>query len=210
VTGRDASRAYGSPLLYFVRHGETDWNRERRLQGQRDVPLNDLGRKQAADCGAILHTLLLREQRRPEEFDFVSSPLSRARETMELLRAKLGLAPEQYRIDARLAELSFGEWEGLTFAELRARDPEIVTIAAREQEKWSFVPPGGESYAQLLLRVREWHASVAHDTIVVAHGGIARTLIAHLGIMRPADAPRGDVDQGVVYEFAGRDLRRHD
>ncbi len=197
------------PVLYFVRHGETDWNRERRLQGRHDVPLNALGRDQATRCGTVLRDLLARTCRAPDEFDFVSSPLGRARETMELVRAELGVAPEAYSVDARLAELSFGHWEGLTFAELRARDPDIVTIAAREYDKWNFVPPGGESYAQLLLRVEAWHAEVERDTIVVAHGGIARTLIVHFGIMPPAKAPLGDVDQGVVYEFALGSLRRH-
>ena len=79
-----------SPLLYYIRHGETDWNRESRLQGQRDIPMNANGRAQARRCGEILRELLAREpsDRAP---DFVSSPLGRARETMELARAALGL-----------------------------------------------------------------------------------------------------------------------
>lgn len=198
------------PVLYFVRHGETDWNRERRLQGQHDVPLNALGRDQATRCGAVLRDLLARTHRSAEEFDFVASPLGRARETMERVRLELGIAPAAYRIDPRLAELSFGIWEGLTFAELRVLDPDVETIVAREHDKWNFVPPGGESYAQLLLRVQAWHSEVERDTIVVAHGGIARTLIVHFGIMPPAAAPKGDVDQGVVYEFAAGSVRRHE
>src|SRR5262249_25444742 len=104
------------PVLYFVRHGETDWNRERRLQGQHDVPLNALGRDQATRCGVVLRELLARTGRAAEEFDFVASPLGRARETMERVRRELGVPPEVYRTDPRLAELSFGSWEGLTFA----------------------------------------------------------------------------------------------
>jgi broad specificity phosphatase PhoE len=100
--------------LYFVRHGETDWNAERRLQGRRDVPLNALGRKQAARCGELLRELLVVGGATPRQFAFTSSPLSRARETMAILRTALGVAPEDYAIDARLAELSFGRWEGLT------------------------------------------------------------------------------------------------
>jgi probable phosphoglycerate mutase len=197
-------------VLYFVRHGETDWNRERRLQGQHDVPLNELGRTQASRCGLVLRDIFARTHRTPAEFVFVSSPLVRARETMERVRSMLGVPPEQYRIDPRLAELSFGRWEGFTFAELKEREPQIVTIAAREHDKWNFVPPGGESYAQLLVRVRDWHASIDCDMVVVAHGGIARTLLAHLGIMHPDVAPQRDVAQGVVYEFAEGRLLRHE
>ena len=75
------------PILYFVRHGETDWNRERRLQGQHDIPLNALGRVQASRCGELLRDLFARDGRPAANYDYVSSPLGRARETMELMRA---------------------------------------------------------------------------------------------------------------------------
>src|SRR5580704_12785258 len=135
--------------LYFVRHGETDWNAERRLQGRLDVPLNALGRKQAARCGELLGRLFAAGGTAPQQFAFTASPLSRARETMEILRAALGLAPDDYAIDSRLAELSFGSWEGLTYKEVRALDRSV--LATRERDKWNFQPPGGESYAQLLV-----------------------------------------------------------
>jgi broad specificity phosphatase PhoE len=93
------------PIVYFIRHGETAWNLERRLQGQHDIPLNALGRVQAARSGTILRDLLARNGRHGSEYDFVSSPLDRARETMELMRAELGLEPERYRTDARLMEM---------------------------------------------------------------------------------------------------------
>ena len=139
------------PILYFARHGETDWNRERRLQGQHDIPLNALGRVQASRCGELLRELLERDGRPAGEYDYVSSPLGRARETMELMRAAMGLDPEAYRTDARLMEMSFGRWEGFTFAELQTR--EAAALAERERDKWGFVLPGGESYAQLEVRV---------------------------------------------------------
>jgi len=196
------------PLLYFIRHGETDWNREGRLQGQHDTPLNRVGLAQAVRCGDILRALLAREGRDPQGFDYVASPLVRARRTMELVRGELALDPPGYRTDARLAELSFGRWEGFTYAELKAREPGTLELAAREHDKWSFVPPGGESYADLLVRVRAWHATVARDTIVVSHGGVARTLIVHFAIEPPAAAPVHGIEQGVVYQFApGRLVR---
>jgi broad specificity phosphatase PhoE len=197
-----------SQLLYFIRHGETDWNAEGRLQGQHDTPLNKVGIGQAVRCGDILRALLERDGRDPRAFDYVASPLDRARKTMERVRRGLALDPAGYRTDARLVELSFGHWEGFTFAELKARVADTRALAAREHDKWSFVPPGGESYADLLVRVSAWHASVTRDTIVVSHGGVARTLIVHFEVEPPAGAPIHSSEQGVVYQFAPGQLTR--
>jgi broad specificity phosphatase PhoE len=196
------------PLLYFIRHGETDWNAEGRLQGQHDTPLNKVGLDQAVRCGGILRALVEREGHDPRAFYYVSSPLTRARNTMELLRGELALDPAGYRTDARLAELSFGRWEGFTFADIKAREADRLALATREHDKWGFVPPGGESYADLLVRVSAWHAEVTRDTIVVSHGGVARTLIAYFEVEPPAAAPIHSIEQGVVYQFARRRLTR--
>ncbi|MEJ2376288.1 MAG: histidine phosphatase family protein [Pseudolabrys sp.] len=195
------------PTLYYIRHGETDWNVVGRLQGQQDIPLNARGRAQSAHCGEILRDLFAQTGRDPAAPDYVSSPLGRARETMELARAAMGLPPQDYRLDPRVTEICFGDWEGYTIPELRARDPQ--GIAAREHDKWHFVPPGGESYREMTARMREWHASLAHDTVVVAHGGTARGLMASLGIAKPAAAPLIDIAQGVVYVFEGERLTRY-
>jgi broad specificity phosphatase PhoE len=193
--------------LYFVRHGETDWNAERRLQGRRDIPLNALGRKQAARCGGLLRDLLAVSGAAPQQFAFTASPLSRARETMEILRTELGVPPQDYAADARLAELSFGKWEGLTYKEVRALDRSV--LATRERDKWNFQPPGGESYAQLLVRVREWHDGITGNAVIAAHGGVARVLLVLYGVKLPAEAPLGDVAQGVVYEFMPGSMNRY-
>jgi probable phosphoglycerate mutase len=195
------------PILYFARHGETDWNRERRLQGQHDIPLNALGRVQASRCGELLGELLDRGGRPAAEYDYVSSPLGRARETMELMRAAMGLDPAAYRTDARLMEMSFGRWEGFTFAELQAR--EAPALAERERDKWGFVLPGGESYARLQVRVRAWYESLERDSVVSAHGGVCRALIAHLNLAPPEAASMGDIGQGCVYVFDGSSMSRH-
>jgi broad specificity phosphatase PhoE len=196
------------PVLYYVRHGETDWNFERRLQGQHDIPLNELGRGQATRCGEILRDLFAEHGREPTDFDYVSSPLGRARETMERLRGGLGLEPDDYRTDARLMEMSFGRWEGFTFAELQANEAEA--LAAREQDKWGFVLPGGESYAQLMVRVRAWYESVTCDSVVAAHGGVYRALVAHLGFEPKETASLGDVGQGCVYVLRDGAFERFD
>ena len=202
-----AETAKRRPIVYYVRHGETDWNVTGRLQGRRDVPLNARGRAQAMHCGDILRELFVRDGRSVAELDFVSSPLGRARTTMELARAPLGLPAEGYRIEPQLAEISFGEWEGFTIAQLHSRDPQ--RIAAREQDKWHFVPPGGESYEAVSARMRKWYEGLARDTVAVAHGGTARGLIAYLGSAKPAAAPLIDIAQGVVYVFEGEQLVRY-
>jgi probable phosphoglycerate mutase len=162
------------PTLVFVRHGQTDWNVEGRLQGQRDIPLNDTGRAQARRNGEIIASRI------PEAagFDFVSSPLSRARETMEIVRGTMKLDPAGYEVDARLLELTFGELEGFTYREVEKRDP--GWLKARHANKWDYVPPGGESYHMLSERIIGWLATVDKPTVVVAHGGVGRVLRAHL------------------------------
>jgi probable phosphoglycerate mutase len=195
------------PVIYFARHGETDWNAEKRLQGQKDIPLNALGRTQAARCGEILRDLLERDGRAFGELDYVSSPLGRARETMELMRSGLGLDRGIYRTDDRLMEMSFGRWEGFTYPELQGREAEA--LAARDADKWGYVLPNGESYAQLEVRVRGWYESVDRDTVVASHGGVCRVLMAHLGILSNEAASAGNVGQGVVYVFIGNTVARY-
>jgi broad specificity phosphatase PhoE len=189
-----------APVIYYVRHGLTDWNAQHRLQGRHDIPLNMEGRRQAVACGDILGDLLTRDGLAPEALDYVSSPLVRARETMELMRTALGLPAPGFAVDERLAEIAFGDWEGLTYDEVVARDGDVV--ARREGNKWSFRPPGGESYAQLTLRVGEWYRTVRTHTVVAAHGGTARALIAYLEIAAPERAVHTSIDHGVVYVFA--------
>lgn len=193
--------------LYYVRHGLTDWNAAGRLQGQLDVPLNQTGRAEAVRCGDILRGRFACDGHAPADLDYVSSPLSRARETMEVLRAELGLAQSDYHVEPRLAEIGFGEWEGLTYQEVLVREPEVV--ARREADKWAFLPPGGESYAQLALRVGAWLASIERDTVVSAHGGTGRALVALFGIAAPEKAVHQPVEQGVVYVFEPKRLMRY-
>jgi len=194
------------PVLYYIRHGETDWNVEGRLQGWHDPALNAVGRRQAAVCAGILRDLIERDGQSPADYGYVASPLQRARQTAEIMRAALGLDPGDYHVDARLREIGFGEWEGLTFRDVRSRAPQA--LAERERNKWGFVPPGGESYAQVALRMREWYDALDGKTVVIAHGGTARALIGLLGITRPAEAPSVDIGQGVVYRFANGSMSR--
>ncbi len=196
------------PTVYYIRHGETDWNVAGRLQGRRDVPLNARGRSQAVHCGDILRDLFARDGREAAELDYVSSPLGRASRNNGAASATAGVAVLTAIVLSRqLTEISFGDWEGFTIAQLHSRDPQ--RIAAREQDKWHFVPPGGESYRLVSVRMRDWYESLSRDTVAVAHGGTARGLIAYLGIAKPAAAPLIDIEQGVVYVFQADQIMRY-
>ena len=195
-------------VVYFARHGQTDWNAQRRLQGQLDIPLNELGRTQSSQCAGILRDLLQRDGHDLAGFDYVSSPLGRARETMELVRTGLGLEPAGYRTDARLMEMSFGRWEGYTFEELKLREPE--SLAARELDRLGYVVPGGESYRQLAARVRAWYDGVERDTVVTAHGGVCRALMSEFGAVPNTTGSTGEIGQGVIYVFNEAGMARYE
>jgi probable phosphoglycerate mutase len=187
--------------IIFVRHGETSYNAEARLQGQRDVPLNGKGRQQAAAIGRFLGGHMSAEMLRLDAANaFWASPLARARETMELARAAMGLAPERYQLEARLMELTFGAWEGLTWDAIKADHP--AALQARAADKWAFTPPGGESYAALAERLRPWLAERDSDTLVVSHGGVARVFLVILAGVQPAAAASADIWQGRALIFA--------
>ena len=191
------------PRILFVRHGETDWNVEGRLQGQTDIPLNALGRIQAEEVGRRIRTLV----NDPATTRWMVSPLMRTRETAEIARASLGLPKTDYVLEPRLKELTFGRWEGHTWAELRRKDP--LAEPTREKNKWDFVPPGGESYAMLKDRLEPWLHSLDGEVVVVSHGGVARTLMAIIADIPKAEAPRHDIWQGRVLVFEDRRFRWH-
>jgi broad specificity phosphatase PhoE len=186
--------------LYYARHGETDWNKDQRYQGQRDIPLNAKGRNQASGNGRTLAAAL---GAAAASLDYVASPLHRARETMEIMRRELGAAPGSYRTDARLAEVHYGHWDGELWTELHARDPE--GFAEREADKWGWRPRGGESYQDLSARVAGWLADVERDAVVVAHGGVMRVLRGLILGLQPAQIFALDVPQDkVLVVEAGR------
>lgn len=158
--------------LLLVRHGETDWNRSQRFQGQSDVPLNATGRAQAE---AIARRLA------GKQIDALyASDLSRAWDTAAAIAAVHNL---EVRAEPNLREGHFGEWEGATYAEIQARDPEAVN--AWHDDISSFAPPGGETLDQLAERVKKAYDKIApqhtdQTVLLVAHGGSLQMLIAYL------------------------------
>jgi alpha-ribazole phosphatase/probable phosphoglycerate mutase len=185
--------------LILARHGETAWNAQHRYQGQTDVPLNDVGRQQAA----ALASRLAHE----EIHTIYASDLQRAHET-----ARIIAEPQKLPVhaDDRLREIHFGNWEGLTHAEIQERDAQTL-------ETWRADPlnvpiPGGEPFDHVIARVQAFLDDVARDhqdqtVLLVAHGGSLRLLIclalgldfSHFWQLRLSQASLSEVG---IYESA--------
>ena len=141
------------PPIYFVRHGETEWNRLGLIQGWTDIPLNETGHAQAQDVARAFaaHPEVTKDCR------FAVSPLGRTRQTMAYISEALSL-PEKamFRFRLPLKELGFGVWEGKPFWELKASP----IYPADPETRYSWRPEGGESYADGQDRLRHWLAGI--------------------------------------------------
>ena len=154
--------------LYMLRHGETAWNTERRMQGTKNSDLTERGRAQALAMGRTLRAELARG---PGPTVFLRSPLGRARETSEIVGRELGLAPTDWRDDIRLAELAYGEWEGFSWPEIEVTHP--TALADWRADPHGYCPPGGETHHALRQRSLAVLTDIAKSgirTVVVSHG----------------------------------------
>jgi len=157
-----------SAPLYLLRHGETAWNLERRMQGSKNSTLTARGRAQAAAMGRALAAELARA---PAPTIFLRSPLGRTCETALIVGRELGLDPAEWRDDPRLAELRYGDWEGFTWAEIEAGHPDALASWRADPE--CFCPPGGETHFELRRRSAAALADIVASgmrTVVVSHG----------------------------------------
>ncbi len=158
--------------VLLLRHGETDWNRQGRMQGRGDSPLTLRG---AAQADALARAAALLGVRR-----VLASPLGRARATAERVAVAAG-CPRELR-DA-LVEMDFGQLAGLTLDEVREKRPGL--LEAREDDRWNHRWPGGESYADVLERLETGLADdlplrTRGPTAIVAHQSVNRALLAWL------------------------------
>jgi len=166
--------------LYLVRHGETDWNRERRIQGLTDIPLNETGRAQARATGMLL-------TRRRWDGIF-SSPLGRARETASIIAAEVGLA-EPTLVDA-LVERNYGQAEGMDWVEVETRFPHGTLVPGRESRE--------QVGARVIPALMDLAAERPGDALlVVSHGGAIRAV---LNEVEPS-ASHGSITNGSVHSF---------
>ncbi|WP_101067828.1 histidine phosphatase family protein [Roseovarius salinarum] len=178
------------PPLYVLRHGETEWNAEGRLQGAFDSPLTATGRAQGARQGAILKAVGVRAA----THDFLTSPQGRARATATLALAPLGA---EARADPALAEIGIGDFAGRLRADLRAEFPEV--FSGDHHLDWYFRVPGGETFADVRARAAALLARLDRPTVLVTHGITSRFIRGvALGLEGRAllDLPGG---QGVVH-----------
>ena len=157
-------------MILLARHGETAENKERRFQGQKDVPLNDTGREQARVLG---------ERAKAEGLAAVyTSPLVRARETAEIVAAALGLEP---RADDRLKEVDVGDWQDRLKDDVERDDPDGWRAFREAGDEFRF--PGGESFAEQQERVIAALVDVTQrgelPALVVCHRGVVRCALAH-------------------------------
>lgn len=159
---------------YLVRHGETEWNRTRRIQGQADVSLNRHGQNQASLLG-----------RRLSDTAFSAVYAGDLSRTMNTARLVVGEPEAEITPVPELREIAYGEWEGLTFAEAEARDPEgFAERMLRQNDRYT--PPGGENVHELVDRVRRFHDRVrerhasGERVLVVGHSGSMLALLVCL------------------------------
>jgi probable phosphoglycerate mutase len=186
-------------MIYLLRHGETEWNREGRLQGHGDSPLTERGLAQAVAMGGALR----REIDDFSGFTLVSSPQGRALATARCVAAVIGANPAEIVEEPRLMECGFGRWEGEIYDEVADLYPE--QWRAREADKWRYQVPGGESYALVAERVGAWLAEQGEDSqlIVVSHGLAGRILRALYSGAPHDDVFRMSEPQDAVLRLAG-------
>jgi probable phosphoglycerate mutase len=178
-------------VIYLVRHGQTEWNRERRIQGHGDSPLTELGVRQAQAVAGLLADLV----REPAGWRIVSSPLGRAASTAEIIGARLALPVE---LDERLKEMSWGEHDGRLRSELELEHPDTFG-----RTNWAFDVPGGETHEAVADRVGAWLAELPPEperrVIAVSHGITGRVLRGLYAGMGRDQAATQDVPQDAVF-----------
>lgn len=170
----------GAGRLFVFRHGETFWNRERRIQGHKDSPLTALGVRQALAMGESLRGRLTQ----PAAVRFFVSPSGRCRQTAALIAEGAGLAYGAADFRRELMEVGCGLWEGLLRTEVDARWPGATD--ARESDLWEYRPHEGESYRMASVRIRSFLDELAApgdaregatgDNVIVGHGGTGKLL----------------------------------
>jgi broad specificity phosphatase PhoE len=156
--------------IYLLRHGETLWNTENRLQGHLDSPLTPRGIEQVKQNARILGSIL-----KDQSFQLYSSPLGRTRETSRILAEHLNIDHSAIIFDDRLKEVCYGSWEGRTSQDIEINDAD--SHQQRMSDRWNIPAPGGESYSDVAMRLKSWLDGLdSHLAVVVSHGGTGKIL----------------------------------
>jgi len=193
-------------VIYLVRHGQTAFNRDGRLQGHLDSDLTELGLTQARRAGATLRRLVS-EAGDTGGWRLVSSPLGRARATADEIAAALGDVTVE--ADPRLIEVSFGAWDGRLRSELQAQYPGTFGASG-----FKFNAPASEPYDQVVARLSAWLADLepegARRVIAVSHGVSGRVLRGLYAGLARDDALALEVPQDAVFRLSGGRIERID
>ena len=177
------------PPLWLMRHGQTDWNKAKRIQGHLESDLNETGREHAADQGRILAGLDL-----PADLQVFCSPQKRTRQTAQIALKALDLTPV---FDDRLKEIHVGEWEGFHQHELREQEPERYGT----RHHFDAILDGpGETEADMRYRIGSFLSDLTGPSLIISHG-VALTFLRGIIAGLDRDAMREMTrDQGVVLE----------
>jgi probable phosphoglycerate mutase len=184
-----------SSAVYLLRHGETVWNREKRLQGHKDTPLTLRGVEQARAMGHQLKKTL----RGIKPQYFFSSPIGRAYQTAVIIADSINFNTDTIATGNKLKEITFGDWDGLNMEEIIADYQDIWE--KRNNSKWHFSPPNGESYATANERVKEFldHLPKERPIIIVAHGSLNKVIRGCWRNLTPEDLFQLDEPQDGFY-----------
>ena len=186
------------PEIYLVRHGETEWNRSRRYQGQLDSRLTENGIRQAAYVGNLISKIIPNL----EDIPFYCSPLGRCRETAARICNAAAVDPKKLIYEDHLMEIHCGHWQTWTRKEVAKRWPNEV--AAYKANIWNYeIPGGGENCHTLQNRARRWLHTVREErrALVVSHGMIGRIIRGLCCSLAPKEVLALEVPQGVVYHL---------
>ena len=190
-------------MIYLVRHGQTEFNAQGRLQGHVDSPLTDQGVAQAQAFGRTLAGLL----RRASTWRIVSSPLGRARATADHISQALGTSDIQ--TDPRLTELSWGNWDGRLRSELQAEHPDAFNASG-----WAFRTPMGETFDSASARMQQWLESLQPEpdrrVIAVSHGIAGRVLRGVYAGLSREETVAQPVPQDAIFALSNGTITRID
>ncbi len=182
--------------IIFIRHGETDWNRQGLIQGSVDTDLNQRGHTQAR---AVAELLALRADEWAN-FQIIVSPQRRARQTADHVLS--ALSRTDHGIDPRVRELGFGVWEGKPFWELK----DSPVYPADHEGRFFWRPDGGESYEDGVARVTEWRATLERPTLVISHGAVGRCLMGSVAGLGPRELVNLPTPQGAYCRLANAQI----
>ncbi|KOS69162.1 fructose-2,6-bisphosphatase [Lysinibacillus contaminans] len=191
-------------IIYLLRHGETEFNVKGKYQGELDSPLTPEGIEQVENNGRLLKLFI----DNPKEWDFISSPLGRAKRSTDIICEVIGYDKNKVTMDNRLREVSVGKWAGLTTKEIEKSWPDLIENT--NSYNWYFNSPNGESYDSVVERVSDWLRSIRdkEKVIVMSHGLTGRIIRGVYKNLEKDQALILEVSQNTFFKLADKQIAR--